>query len=77
MTDKKALDIVEKAIDAAFEKGRQSAVPSVADCFSFAKYLNENFYYFDNTDTGDVYKNNDEEGLYSEKDIYDEWLNNR
>ena len=50
---------------------------SVSDCFSFARYLNENFHYFDNTDVGDVYKDNDGQGLYSEKDIYDEWLNNR
>jgi len=52
-------------------------IHSVSDCFSFARYLNENFNYFDNTDVGDVYKDNDGQGLYSEKDIYDEWLNNR
>lgn len=53
------------------------SLPCVSDCFYFAKYLNENFHYFDNTDVGDVYKDNDGQGLYSEKDIYDEWLNNR
>jgi hypothetical protein len=52
-------------------------IGSVSDCFSFARYLNENFHYFDNTDIGDVYKDNNGQGLYSEKDIYDKWLNNR
>lgn len=50
---------------------------SVSDCFSFARYLNENFHYYDNTGVGDVYKANDDQGLYSEKDVYREWLNNR
>lgn len=77
MTKEQALDAVEKAIDIAFEKGKELSIHSVSDCFSFARYLNENFHYFDNTDVGDVYKDNDGQGLYSEKDIYDEWLNNR
>ena len=47
----------------------------VGNHFSFAKYLNENFSYLDNTDVGDVYKKNNEVGIYSEKDIYNEWLN--
>jgi hypothetical protein len=50
---------------------------SVTDFFSFAKYLNNNFQYFDNTDVGDVYKDSKGKGLYSEKDIYNDWLNNR
>ena len=56
---------------------RVSVDSIVSDFFSFAKYLNENFHYFDNTSVGDVYKDNDGQGLYSENDIYDEWLNNR
>lgn len=77
MTKEQALDAVEKAIDIAFSKGKELSIHSVSDCFSFARYLNENFHYFDNTDLGDVYKDNNGQGLYSEKDIYDEWLNNR
>jgi hypothetical protein len=73
MTKEQALNAVEKAIDIAFDKGKELSIHSV---ISFAKYLNENFNYFDNTDVGDVYKDNDGQGLYSENDIYDEWLNN-
>lgn len=53
------------------------AIHSVSDCFSFARYLNEHFEYFDNTDIGDVYKHKSGDGLYSEEDIFDEWFNNR
>ncbi len=72
-----ALDAVEKAIDLAYERGKEDTKHIVGDFFSFARYLNENFHYFDNTDVGDVYKDNDGQKIYSEKDIYSEWLNNR
>ena len=77
MRKEQILDAVEKAIDIAFEEGEELSIHSVSDCFSFAKYLNENFRYLDNTDIGDIYKGSDGQGLYSEEDIYDEWLNNR
>lgn len=77
MTKEQALNAVEKAIDKAFERGKELSIHSVSDCFSFARYLNENFSYHDNTELGDVYKRNDDAGLYTEEDIYDEWLNNR
>jgi DUF4097 and DUF4098 domain-containing protein YvlB len=56
---------------------KELSIHSVSDFFSFARYLNEHFRYFDNTDVGNVYKDNDGQVLYSENDIYDEWLNNR
>jgi hypothetical protein len=77
MTKKQALDATKKLIDMAFERGEESFTHSISDLFSFAGYLNENFHYFDNTDLGDVYKDNDGDVLYTEEDIYDEWLNNR
>lgn len=75
MTKEQALDTVEKAIDLAYDKGRNQRID---DLFSFAKFFNENFEYFDNTNVGDVYKyKGDSDGLYSQEDIFDEWINNR
>jgi hypothetical protein len=42
--------------------------------FSFAKYLNENFEFFDNTDSGDMYRRKNDNGAYSEENIFKEWL---
>jgi hypothetical protein len=77
MTKEQALDVVEKAIDIAFERGKGLSMHSVSSYFSFAKYLDENFHCYTNIDGCDVYRDNSCQGLYSEKDIYDEWLNNR
>lgn len=68
-----ALNAVEKAIDIAYEKGRKLVVN---DLFSFADYLSKNFDFSDNTSIGNVYKNVNGV-IYSEQDIYDEWLNNK
>ena len=68
---------IDEALEEERKQGQNLPIQIVSDCFSFARYLNENFHYFDNTDVGDVYKDNDGQELYSEKDIYDEWLNNR
>jgi hypothetical protein len=54
----------------------QCTIPSVSDCFSFVKYLNDNFQYYALTKNGDTYKDKDGHE-YSEADIHDEWLNNR
>ena len=70
-------DHIKSIADKEPTNQKELSIHSVSYCFSFARYLNENFHYFDNTDAGDVYKDNDGQGLYSEKDIYDEWLNNR
>jgi hypothetical protein len=77
MTKEQALDAVEKAIEYAYNKGRELPIHSVSDCFSFARYFNEHFEYFDNTDVGGVYKHKSDDGLYSEEDIFDDWFNNR
>ena len=62
----------------AYKLGYEKAfsLHSFRDFFSFARYLNKNFVYFDNTDVGDIYKNNNGQGLYSEEDIYNNRLNN-
>ena len=68
---------IEEALEEERKQGQKLPIHSVSDCFSFARYLNEHFEYFDNTDIGDVYKHKSGDGLYSEEDIFDEWFNNR
>ena len=47
---------------------------SVSGSFKFAKYVNGYYEYFDNIETGDVYKNVVTGRLMNEKQIFDEWL---
>lgn len=48
-----------------------------SDYHSFVKYLNDNYEYFDNIDIGDVYKSKNGDGISTENDIVEEWINNK
>ena len=54
-------------------------IADVSGCFSFARYVNGWFEYYDNTEQGDIYKNVVTEKLMTETEIVKEWvrLNNR
>ena len=69
----------QKVADYYYKKGQADTLKNerLANFFSFARYLNKNFNYFDNTEEGNIYKAKDGPAVFSENDIYDEWLNNR
>ena len=49
----------------------------VRGLFEFSKFLNDNFEYFDNIESGDVYKCKLGTGLYSEKEVYKKYLRSK
>ncbi len=47
---------------------------NVSNYFAFAKYLNEHYKYFDNTDKGDIYEDVLTKKRLTEIEIYNEWV---
>jgi len=45
--------------------------------FEFSKFINDKYEYFDNIESGDVYKCKIGTGLYSEKEVYEKYLNSK
>ena len=43
--------------------------------FEFAKFLEDNFFYYDNTENGNIYKKYFREKSYTETEIFEEFLN--
>jgi hypothetical protein len=68
----------EKRLDEKLKNGSESfGLYDVSDMFSFAKYLEENYDYHDNTDEGDIYIHKGNKLKYTEDKIYLTWSNYR
>lgn len=68
----------DHAIDYIKKKELKSdLLHSVSDMFSFAKYLEENYDYHDNTEDGDIYMHKGNKLKYTEDKIYLTWSNYR
>ena len=59
------------------ELNKNNDIHNVSDFFSFSSYLDNHCTYFDNTHEGNVYTHVTKQGLFTEQEVYDMWLNNR
>ena len=74
MEEKEVREITEIISEAK----QNDSLHSVSDMFSFAKYLEENYDYHDNTrEDGDIYIHKGNKIKYTEDKIYLTWSNYR